>query len=64
MTNTNGDKTLRKFRRERAVGRYFLNPVVKALSKTGTANRAGDRTGDHRAQDRPGAPRSRVRAIR
>jgi deazaflavin-dependent oxidoreductase (nitroreductase family) len=35
MTNTNGDKTLRKFRRERAVGRYLLNPVVKGLSKLG-----------------------------
>ncbi len=35
MTNTNNSKTLRKFRRERAVGRYVLNPVVKALSKLG-----------------------------
>ncbi len=35
MTNTNGTKTLRKFRRERAVGRYLLNPVVKRLSKLG-----------------------------
>jgi deazaflavin-dependent oxidoreductase (nitroreductase family) len=34
MTNTN-DKTLRKFRRERAVGRYVLNPVVKGMSKLG-----------------------------
>ncbi len=29
------DTTLRKFRRERAVGRYVLNPVVKGLSKLG-----------------------------
>jgi deazaflavin-dependent oxidoreductase (nitroreductase family) len=35
MTNTNDDKTLRKFRRERTVGRYLLNPVVKGLSKLG-----------------------------
>ncbi len=35
MTKTNDDYTLRKFRRERAVGRYVLNPVVKGLSKLG-----------------------------
>jgi deazaflavin-dependent oxidoreductase (nitroreductase family) len=35
MTNTNDDKTLRKFRRERAIGHYLLNPAVKALSKLG-----------------------------
>ncbi len=34
MTNTDDDKTLRKFRRERAVGR-LLNPAVMALSKVG-----------------------------
>ena len=34
MTNSDHDKTLRKFRRERAVGRVF-NPAVKALSKLG-----------------------------
>ncbi|WP_204081700.1 nitroreductase/quinone reductase family protein [Mycobacterium riyadhense] len=34
MTNTT-DKTLQKFRRERAFGRYVLNPVVKGLSKLG-----------------------------
>ena len=33
MTNT--EKTLRKFRRERALGRYVLNPVVKGMSKVG-----------------------------
>ena len=32
MTN---DKTLRKFRRERALGHYLLNPAVKGLSKLG-----------------------------
>jgi len=32
--NTENDKTLRKFRRERAVGR-LLNPAVKGLSKLG-----------------------------
>jgi len=32
MTN---DKTLRKFRRERAIGHYLLNPAVKGLSKLG-----------------------------
>jgi deazaflavin-dependent oxidoreductase (nitroreductase family) len=35
MTSTNEDKTLRKFRRERAVGRYLLNPAVKGLSRLG-----------------------------
>ncbi len=35
MTNSNDDKTLRKFRRERAVGHYLLNPAVKGLSKLG-----------------------------
>ncbi len=34
MTNTDDDKTLRKFRRERAVGR-LINPAVHALSKLG-----------------------------
>jgi deazaflavin-dependent oxidoreductase (nitroreductase family) len=34
VTNTDNDKTLRKFRRERAVGR-LLNPAVKGLSKLG-----------------------------
>lgn len=35
MTSTNEDKTLRKFRRERALGRYLVNPAVKGLSKLG-----------------------------
>ena len=35
MTSTNDDKTLRKFRRERALGRYLLNPAVKGLSRLG-----------------------------
>jgi deazaflavin-dependent oxidoreductase (nitroreductase family) len=35
MTSTRQDKTLRKFRRERALGRYLLNPAVKGLSKLG-----------------------------
>jgi deazaflavin-dependent oxidoreductase (nitroreductase family) len=35
MTNANDAKTLRKFRRERAVGHYLLNPAVKGLSKLG-----------------------------
>jgi deazaflavin-dependent oxidoreductase (nitroreductase family) len=35
MTNTYDDKTLRKFHRERAIGRYLLNPAVKGLSKLG-----------------------------
>ena len=34
MPNTD-DKTLRKFRRERALARYTLNPFVKGLSKLG-----------------------------
>ncbi|MGV7552346.1 nitroreductase, partial [Mycobacterium kansasii] len=32
---TDDQKTLQKFRRERAVGRYVLNPVVKGLSRLG-----------------------------
>jgi deazaflavin-dependent oxidoreductase (nitroreductase family) len=35
MTNANDAKTLRKFRRERAIGHYLLNPAVKGLSKLG-----------------------------
>lgn len=35
MTNANPDKTLRKFRRERAIGRYLLNPAVQGLSRLG-----------------------------
>ena len=35
MTSTNEDTTLRKFRRERALGRYLLNPAVKGLSRLG-----------------------------
>jgi deazaflavin-dependent oxidoreductase (nitroreductase family) len=35
MTTTNEDKTLRKFRRERALGRYLLNPAVRGLSRLG-----------------------------
>ena len=35
MTSTNQDKTLRKFRRERAIGRYLLNPAVRGLSRVG-----------------------------
>jgi deazaflavin-dependent oxidoreductase (nitroreductase family) len=35
MTSTNQDKSLRKFRRERALGRYLLNPAVKGLSRLG-----------------------------
>jgi deazaflavin-dependent oxidoreductase (nitroreductase family) len=35
MTSTNQQKTLRKFRRERAIGRYLLNPAVKGLSALG-----------------------------
>ena len=35
MTSTNEQKTLRKFRRERAIGRYLLNPAVKGLSALG-----------------------------
>jgi deazaflavin-dependent oxidoreductase (nitroreductase family) len=34
VTNTDDDKTLRKFRRERAMGR-LLNPAVKGLSRIG-----------------------------
>jgi deazaflavin-dependent oxidoreductase (nitroreductase family) len=34
VTNTDDDKTLRKFRRERAVGR-LINPAVMAMSKLG-----------------------------
>jgi len=29
------DKTLSKFRRERAIGRYVINPVVKVLTRLG-----------------------------
>ena len=35
MPNVNDNKTLRKFRRERLMGRYLLNPVVKGLSRLG-----------------------------
>ncbi|MUL48260.1 nitroreductase family deazaflavin-dependent oxidoreductase [Mycobacterium sp. CBMA293] len=35
MTNANADETLRKFRRERAIGRYLVNPVVKGLTGLG-----------------------------
>jgi deazaflavin-dependent oxidoreductase (nitroreductase family) len=35
MTNTRDGKALRKFRRERAFGRYLFNPTVKALSRLG-----------------------------
>lgn len=35
MAITGADKTLRKFRRERLIGRYLLNPAVKGLSKLG-----------------------------
>jgi deazaflavin-dependent oxidoreductase (nitroreductase family) len=35
MPNANDNKTLRKFRRERLMGRYLLNPAVKGLSKLG-----------------------------
>jgi deazaflavin-dependent oxidoreductase (nitroreductase family) len=35
MTSTQQDKTLRKFRRERTLGRYLFNPAVKALSQLG-----------------------------
>jgi len=34
MSNTE-DKTLRKFRRERAIGHYLLNPAVRGLSRLG-----------------------------
>ncbi|MGO8767187.1 MAG: nitroreductase/quinone reductase family protein [Mycobacterium sp.] len=35
MTSANEHKTLRKFRRERALGRYLLNPAVKGLGRLG-----------------------------
>jgi deazaflavin-dependent oxidoreductase (nitroreductase family) len=35
VTNTDKSKTLQKFRRERAIGRYLLNPTVKGLSRIG-----------------------------
>ena len=35
MTNTSNDRVLRKFRRERAIGRYLLNPAVKGMSRLG-----------------------------
>ena len=35
MTSTHDDKTLRKFRRERAIGRYLINPTVKGMNKLG-----------------------------
>ena len=35
MAITRNDRTLRKFRRERLIGRYLLNPAVKGLSKLG-----------------------------
>jgi deazaflavin-dependent oxidoreductase (nitroreductase family) len=35
MTNTHDQKTLQKFRRERAIGRYLLNPSVKVLGRLG-----------------------------
>jgi deazaflavin-dependent oxidoreductase (nitroreductase family) len=35
MTSIHEQKTLRKFRRERAIGRYLLNPAVKGLSALG-----------------------------
>lgn len=35
MTSTHEDKTPRKFRRERTLGRYVFNPAVKALSTLG-----------------------------
>jgi deazaflavin-dependent oxidoreductase (nitroreductase family) len=35
MASTDEDKTLRKFRRERALGRYLLNPAVKGLGRLG-----------------------------
>ncbi len=31
----NREKTLQKFRRERAIGRYLLNPTIKGLSRIG-----------------------------
>ncbi len=41
MTNTHDQKTLRKFRRERAIGRYLLNPAVKVLSRLDGMGRLG-----------------------
>jgi len=35
MTKTSDEKTLRKFRRERAIGRYLLNPTVKVMGRIG-----------------------------
>lgn len=35
MPNLNDHNTLQKFRRERLIGRYVLNPAVKGLSKLG-----------------------------
>ncbi|WP_167103031.1 nitroreductase family deazaflavin-dependent oxidoreductase [Mycobacterium sp. DL592] len=35
MAIIGADKTLRKFRRERLIGRYLLNPAVKGLSRLG-----------------------------
>jgi deazaflavin-dependent oxidoreductase (nitroreductase family) len=35
MANINDEKVLRKFRRERAIGHYLLNPAVKGLSRLG-----------------------------
>jgi deazaflavin-dependent oxidoreductase (nitroreductase family) len=35
MAKIRDDKTLRKFRRERAFGRYLLNPAVKVLGHVG-----------------------------
>jgi hypothetical protein len=37
MTGTQPDKTLSKFRRERALGRYLLNPTIAVLAKLGCA---------------------------
>ncbi|WP_328354761.1 nitroreductase family deazaflavin-dependent oxidoreductase [Mycobacterium sp. NBC_00419] len=35
MAITDTDKTLRKFRRERLLGRYVFNPMVQGLSRLG-----------------------------
>ncbi len=35
MTNVNPDSALRKFRRERAIGRYLVNPAVAGLTRLG-----------------------------
>lgn len=35
MAITGADKTLRKFRRERLIGRYVFNPAIRGLSKLG-----------------------------